>query len=191
MKSLVEAGIFDRLFVFLCSMTWKAIRVFNPYRLQKHFAGKVNTVGFAVNEICRLPEKDAVDHICRINNNLMKDGINCLAKRGDLVKIVNPANGEFVMRFVHGAGEHPIKYKAIGLDYEAKKQLGVVNAEAVDLQVVKANAADREFYLMYQDRDVSSRHSRALGWYILIGSISLGVLNQILGFGLSFVGELM
>jgi hypothetical protein len=44
--------------------------------------------------------------------------------------------------------------------------------------VVKANDADREYYLMYQDRSVSSRQSRALGWYVLLGGMLIGVVTQ-------------
>ena len=53
----------------------------------------------------------------------MKDGKFFLAKRGDMVKIFNPANGKFVMRYAHGAGELRIRYNQIGLDYDAKREL--------------------------------------------------------------------
>ncbi len=181
MKAVHNANLAEKIFLLVCAGLWHTIRYFDPFKWQRYFAAKINVVGAEMNEVYSLPSNDAVEHICRINNNRMKDGEGCLAKRGELVKIVNPATGNFVMRYVYGAGEHRIRFNCIGLDYHAKLSLGIVDTDKVDLQVVKANAADREFYLMYQDRSVSSRQSRALGWYIFLGSMLFGAFTQAMG----------
>lgn len=181
MKVSNMANPAEKVFLWLCAAVWHAIRAFDPYKLQRHFAGRINIKGMCASEVYKLDEKDALEHVCRINNNRMKAGESCVAKRGDLVKILNPKNGKFVMRYVHGSGERRIRFNAIGLDYHAKLDLGIVDADEVALQIVKANAADREFYLMYQDRDVSSRQSRALGWYIFLGSILFGLFSNAVG----------
>lgn len=152
-----------------------------PQKVQRYFAAKVNITGFQISKLHSLSPEDAIDHICRINNNRMKEGASFLAKRGDLLKVYNPENGKFVFRYAQGAGELRIRFKELGLDYDAKLELGVLDKEEVDLQVMKANTADREFYLMYQDRSVSSRHSRALGWYMLLGSVLFTMLTSAFG----------
>lgn len=118
----------------------------------------------------------------------MKAGEKFLAKRGDLLKIFNPSNGKFVFRFAHGAGELKIRFNELGLDYDAELELGVIQAQEIELQVMLANTADREFYLMYQDRSVSSRNSRALGWYMLIGSLLFAVVTTASGWVGSMIG---
>tara|TARA_R110002124_G_scaffold128157_14_gene288668 strand:+ start:1402 stop:2091 length:690 start_codon:yes stop_codon:yes gene_type:complete len=181
MKQATQANMAEKIFLWICAVLWHAVKAFDPYMLQLHFAGRINVKGMQANNVYKLDEKDAMEHVCRINNNRMKDGEGCVAKRGDLVKIVNTENGQFVMRYVQGSGEHRIRFNAVGIDYHAKLSLGIVNADTVDLQIVKANAADREFYLMYQDRDKSSRQSRALGWYIFLGSVLFGLVTNSIG----------
>lgn len=173
-----QQGVVETLFIRVCAAIWRLIRLFDPQDLQRHFSARVNASSVTMTELFKIPESDALDHVCRINNNRMKDGESFIAKRGDMVKIFNPANGKFVMRYAHGAGELRIRYNQIGLDYDAKRELGVLDTDAVDLQVVKANDADREYYLMYQDRSVSSRQSRALGWYVLLGGMLIGMVTQ-------------
>lgn len=177
----------EKALVAICGLVWRFLRLLDPHRVQRYFAAKVNVTGQSICKLHSLSLEDATDHICRINNNRMKEGEGFLAKRGDLLKIYNPANGKFVLRFAHGSGELKIRYKELGLDYDAKAELGVLSDIEVDLQVMKANTADREFYLMYQDRSVSSRQSRALGWYMLLGSVLFTVLTT--GFG--WVGSLI
>lgn len=180
----VQMNFADKAIVALCSLCWRALRLLDPQRVQRYFAAKVNVTGQTVSKIHRLSEDDSKEHICRINNNRMKDGsAGFLAKRGDLLKVYNPVNGKFVFRYAQGAGELRYRFNDIGLDYDAKLELGVLNEEDVELQVMKANTADREFYLMYQDRSVSSRQSRALGWYMLLGSVLLTLLTSMFKLG--------
>lgn len=178
----------DKALVSVCAFVWRCLRMLDPQKVQRYFAAKVNITGFQISELHTLSTEDAIGHICRINNNRMKEGSGFLAKRGDLLKVYNPENGQFVFRYAQGAGELRIRYQDLGLDYEAKKELGVLDREAVDLQVMKANAADREFYLMYQDRSVSSRHSRALGWYMLLGSLLVTLLTNVYDWVSSLIG---
>jgi len=119
----------------------------------------------------------------------MKEGEGFLAKRGDLLKVYNPANGKFVLRYAQGSGELRIRFKEIGLDYDARVELGVDIDEEVDLQVMKANPADREFYLMYQDHSKSSRQSRALGWYLFLGSIMFTLLSSAFGLASTLINH--
>ncbi|MPQ69284.1 hypothetical protein [Pseudomonas sp. MWU12-2323] len=177
----VQMNFAEKALVSMIAVVWRMLRLLDPYRIQRYFAAKVNVLGSTISKLYSLSGDDAKDHICRINNNRMKEGEHFLAKRGDLLKVYNPMNGKFVFRFVHGAGELPIRLNELGLDYDAKLELGVLKDEEVDLQVMKANTADREFYLMYRDRSVSSRQSRALGWYMLLGSLLFGLLSQVFG----------
>jgi hypothetical protein len=177
----VQLNIAEKALVTMIAVVWRMLRVLDPYRIQRYFATKVNVTGLTFNKLYGLETEDAIGHICRINNNRMKEGPGFLAKRGDLVKVYNPSNGKFVCRYAQGAGMLKIRYNEMGLDYDAKVELGVLDVEEVDLQVMKANTADREFYLMYQDSSVSSRSSRALGWYMLLGSLIFGVLTQAYG----------
>lgn len=167
--------------VAVCGLVWRCLRLLDPHRVQRYFAAKVNVTGHSICKLHSLSREDAIEHICRINNNRMKEGEGFLAKRGDLLKVYNPANGKFVLRFAHGSGELKIRFKELGLDYDARVELGVLNEDEVDLQVMKANTADREFYLMYQDRSVSSRQSRALCWYMLLASILFTLLTTVFG----------
>lgn len=177
----LQMNFAEKAIVAMCAAVWRVLQLFDPFRVQRYFAAKVNVSGVAINKVHTLGEDDAVAHICRINNNRMKDGENFLAKRGELIKVFNPQNGKFVLRFAHGAAaEHRIRFSEIGLDYNAKLELGISNDEDVLLQTVKANAADREFYLMYQDRDVSSRQSRALSWYVFLGILMFGLLSLVI-----------
>lgn len=188
MKSVnLQINPVEKLFVLVCVLIWRVLRLLDPYKLQRYFSARPNAESVQLSEVYSLGEKDAIAHICRLNNNRMKEGENFLAKRGDLIKIANPDNGTFVMRLVHGAGNEPIRFKGIGLDYDAKRELGVTDDETVNLLVSKANAADREFYLMYQDKSVSSRQSRALGWYILLGGIVISAVTQIVIWGAGLV----
>jgi hypothetical protein len=182
----------EKIFVIVCMAIWRVIRLCDPYKFQRYFSARPSANSVSLSEVYSLQEKDAVAHICRLNNNRMKDGESCLAKRGDLIKIVNAETGAFVMRYVHGAGgEHRIRYNGIGLDYDAKLELGIVDQEQVNLLVSKANAADREFYLMYQDKSVSSRQSRALGWYILLGSIVISIAVNAIGLAVDLIKTLL
>ena len=94
----------------------------------------------------------------------------------------------FVFRFAQGAGELKIRFNEIGLDYDAEKVLGIIGSDEVNLQVMLANTADREYYLMYQDRSASSRNSRALGWYMLIGSVLLTAITTVYGWVSALIG---
>ncbi|WP_121498449.1 hypothetical protein [Pseudomonas aeruginosa] len=171
----------EKAFVAICGLVWRMLRLFDPKPIQRYFAARVNVTGQPISKLHSLETADAIEHICRINNNRMKEGEGFLAKRGDLLKVFNPANGKFVYRYAQGAGELRIRYNELGLDYDAKLELGVLNDDAVELQVMKANTADREFYLMYQDRSVSSRQSRALGWYMLLGGTLITLLTYATG----------
>lgn len=177
----VQMNFAEKAFLSVCAVIWRCLRMLDPQKVQRYFAAKVNITGFQISKLHSLSPEDAIDHICRINNNRMKEGASFLAKRGDLLKVYNPENGKFVFRYAQGAGELRIRFKELGLDYDAKLELGVLDKEEVDLQVMKANTADREFYLMYQDRSVSSRHSRALGWYMLLGSVLFTMLTSAFG----------
>lgn len=172
----------EKAFVAICGLVWRLLRLLDPKPIQRYFAARVNVTGQPISKLHSLSIADATEHICRINNNRMKEGEGFLAKRGDLLKVFNPANGKFVYRYAQGAGELRIRYNELGLDYDAKLELGVLNDDAVELQVMKANTADREFYLMYQDRSVSSRQSRALGWYMLLGGTLITLLTYASGF---------
>lgn len=178
----------EKAFVAICGLVWRMLRMFDPHPIQRYFAARVNVIGQPISKLHSLSPADATDHICRINNNRMKEGEGFLAKRGDLLKVYNPANGKFVYRYAQGAGELRIRYNELGLDYDAKLELGVLYDEVVELQVMKANTADREFYLMYQDRSVSSRQSRALGWYMLLGGVLITLVSSAVG-GVSQVIE--
>jgi hypothetical protein len=167
----------EKAFLAICYVVWMMLRLLDPKPIQRYFAARVNVTGHTINQLHSLSTADAMEHICRINNNRMKEGEGFLAKRGDLLKVFNPANGKFVYRYAQGAGELRIRYNELGLDYDAKLELGVLNEDNVELQVMKANTADREFYLMYQDRSISSRHSRSLGWWMLMGSILTTLIN--------------
>lgn len=180
-NTTVQMSIAEKTVVGLCAFVWRALKLLDPQPIQRYFAGRVNVQGVNITGIHDSAPDDAINNICRINNNRMKQGKGFLGSRGDLIKIFNPANGKFVCRYAQGAGDLKIRYNQIGLDYNAKIELGILDAEEVDLQVMKANPADREFYLMYQDSSVSSRHSRALGWYLLIGSLMAGLLTQVYG----------
>jgi len=185
----IQVSLGERLFLAGCAAIWRVMRALNPHRLQTYFASKVNIRGESMNEVYSLKEDDARDGLCRLNNNRMKaDGI---AKRGDLIKVFNPANGKFVMRYAAGAGEHRIRFNAIGLDYNAKLELGIIDKAEVHLEVMKANAADREYYLMYQDQSPSSRQSRALGWYIFLGGIVFGLVSNFAGLTYSLIQKLI
>lgn len=175
----VQMNFAEKALVSMIAVVWRMLRLLDPYRIQRYFAAKVNVTGFNISKLHSLELDDAKDHICRINNNRMKEGKGFLAKRGDLLKVFNPSNGKFVFRYAHGAGELKIRFNELGIDYDAKLELGVLDDEEVDLQVMKANTADREFYLMYQDRSVSNRYSRALGWYMVLGSLTFGLLSQV------------
>lgn len=166
----------EKVFLDACGVIWRVIRFFDPKPIQAYFAGRVNVTGENMLRIYSLGADDAKEHIARINNNRMKDGEGFIAKRGELIKIFNPENGKFVFRYAQGGGEMRLRYKDIGIDYDAKLALGILSEDEVDLKVMKANAADREFYLMYQDANASSRQSRSLGWYILLAGLvaSLG-----------------
>lgn len=177
----LQMNIAEKALVAVCGFVWRCLLVLDPQRVQRYFAAKVNVSGEAINLLHRVSDDDSREHVCRINNNRMKEGSGFLAKRGELLKIYNPANGKFVFRYVHGSGELRIRYNEMGLDYDAQVELGVLKSDAVDLQVMKANPADREFYLMYQDRSVSSRQSRALGWYLLLGSLLIGSATSAIG----------
>ncbi|MFL1449340.1 hypothetical protein ACI77O_13165 [Pseudomonas tritici] len=176
-----QLNIVEKAFLSVCAAVWRCLRMLDPQKVQRYFAAKVNITGFLISNLHTLSTEDAKEHICRINNNRMKEGKGFLAKRGDLLKVYNPDNGTFVFRYAQGAGELKIRYQDLGLDYDAKKALGVLDLEEVNLQVMKANPADKEFYLMYQDRSVSSRHSRALGWYMLLGSLLFTVATSAYG----------
>lgn len=182
----------EKLFVLVCAAIWRVLKLFDPYKIQRYFSAKPQASSVTLTEVYSLPEKDALAHICRVNNNRMKDGEGCLARRGDLLKIINADTGTFVMRYVHGAGgEHRIRFNGIGLDYDAKRELGVADDQQVNLLVSKATAADREFYLMYQDKSVSSRQSRALGWYILLGGIVISSLVKAFGLATELVSKFL
>lgn len=168
----------EKAFIAICGLVWRMLRMFDPHPIQRYFAARVNVSGQQISNLHSLSPADATDHICRINNNRMKEGQGFLAKRGDLLKVFNPENGKFVYRYAQGAGELRIRFNELGLDYDAKLELGVLNNDAVELQVMKANTADREFYLMYQDRSVSSRQSRALGWYMLLGGVLITMFSS-------------
>lgn len=185
----LQMNIAEKALVKLIGLVWRALRLLDPQWVQRYFAAKVNVRGAPINKLHSVSTQDAIDHICRINNNRMKAGEKFLAKRGDLLKIFNPANGKFVYRFAHGAGELKIRFNELGLDYDAELELGVVQADEVELQVMLANTADREFYLMYQDRSVSSRNSRALGWYMLIGSVLFTVFTTASGWVSALIGQ--
>lgn len=181
----IQVSLPEKVFLAICGLAWRLLKAFDPHRFQQYFASKINIRGAAMDEVYSLKEGDARDGICRLNNNRMKaDGV---AKRGDLIKIYNPQNGKFVMRYAAGAGEHRIRYNAIGIDYNAKLELEVSDQSDVHLEVMKANAADREYYLMYQDQSPSSRQSRALGWYIFLGGLILGLLSNLSGLAISLV----
>jgi hypothetical protein len=177
----MQMNFVEKAIVKVCGLFWRLLRLLNPQPVQRHFATRVNVVGQTITGLHQLKPDDAVDHICRINNNRMKEGSGFLGKRGDLLKVYNPVNGNFVFRFAQGAGDLRMRYNDIGIDYDAKLELGVLNSENVDLQVMKANTADREFYLMYQDKSVSSRQSRALGWYMLIGGMVIAIVSSASG----------
>lgn len=177
----LQMTVAEKAVVKLIGLVWRVLRLLDPQRVQRYFAAKVNVTGASMNKRHTVSTQDAIDHVCRINNNRMKAGEKFLAKRGDLLKIFNPANGKFVYRFAQGAGELKIRFNEIGLDYDADVELGIVGTDEVDLQVMQANTADREFYLMYQDKSVSSRNSRALGWYMLIGSLLFSVITSASG----------
>lgn len=187
----LQMNIAEKALVKLIGLVWRALRLLDPQGVQRYFAAKVNVRGASINKLHSLSTQDAIDHICRINNNRMKAevGEKFLAKRGDLLKIFNPSNGKFVYRFAHGAGELKIRFNELGLDYDAELELGIIGADEVDLQVMLANTADREFYLMYQDRSVSSRNSRALGWYMLIGSVLFTVFTSASGWVSALIGQ--
>lgn len=176
-----QMNIAEKALVAMCRFVWRFLRMLDPQRVQRYFAAKVNVTGHSISKLHSLSTEDAVDHICRINNNRMKEGEGFLAKRGDMLKIYNPSNGKFVIRFAQGAGELRIRYNELGLDYDAKLELGVLNDEVVDLQVMKANTSDREFYLMYQDRSVSARQSRALGWYMIQAGMLITLASSAIG----------
>jgi hypothetical protein len=173
-----QLNIAEKALLSIIAIVWRVLRLLDPHRAQRYFATKVNVSGHAFSRLYRLGSDDAIGHICRINNNRMKEGPGFLAKRGELVKVYNPANGRFVCRYAQGAGSLSIRFNEMGLDYDAKSELGVLDLEEVDLQVMKANPADREYYLMYQDSSMSSRYSRALGWYMLLGSLIVGLATQ-------------
>jgi len=175
----LQMNIAEKALVKLVGFVWRVLRLLDPQHVQRYFAAKVNVQGATINKLHSVSTQDAIDHVCRINNNRMKDGEKFLAKRGDLVKIFNPENGNFVFRFAQGAGELKIRFNEIGLDYDAEKVLGIIGSDEVNLQVMLANTADREYYLMYQDRSASSRNSRALGWYMLIGSVLLTAITTV------------
>lgn len=160
----MQAHLFERIVVRACALMHSLVKTLSPYRVQRHFASKPAEDSVTLNQVYNLPESDPV-HVCRINSNRMK-GDTPLAKRGDLVKIVNPANGAFVLRFAQGSGEHRIRHNAVGLDYEARLQLGLSSNET-ELFVCRANAADREFYLMYLDHNASARQSRIACWVMI------------------------
>lgn len=185
----LQMNFAEKALVNFVSLVWRVIRMLDPQWVQRYFAAKVNVIGASINKLHSVPTEDAINHVCRINNNRMKEGEKFLAKRGDLLKIFNPSNGKFVFRFAHGAGEMKIRFNELGLDYDAELELGLIQSEEVDLQVMLANTADREFYLMYQDRSVSSRHSRALGWYMLIGSVLFTVVTAATGWFGSLIGQ--
>lgn len=184
----LQMNFAEKALVSFVSLVWRAIRLLDPQCVQRYFVAKVNVHGASINKLHTVPTEDAINHICRINNNRMKEGERFLAKRGDLLKIFNPSNGKFVLRFAQGAGEMKIRFNELGLDYDAELELGVIQADTVDLQVMLANPADREFYLMYQDRSVSSRNSRALCWYMLIGSLLFTVVTAASGWVNSLIG---
>lgn len=177
----MQMNIAEKALVAVCGFVWRCLLVLDPHRVQRYFAAKVNVSGETINLLHKVSDDDSREHVCRINNNRMKEGSGFLAKRGELLKIYNPANGKFVFRYAHGSGELRIRYNEMGLDYDAQAELGVLKNDAVDLQVMKANPADREFYLMYQDRSVSSRQSRALGWYLLLGSLLIAAATSAIG----------
>ena len=184
----MQMNIAEKAIVKLIGFVWRALRLLDPQWVQRYFAAKVNVDGASINKLHSVSTQDAIDHVCRINNNRMKAGEKFLAKRGDLLKIFNPSNGKFVFRFAHGGGELKIRFNELGLDYDAELELGVIQAQEIELQVMLANTADREFYLMYQDRSVSSRNSRALGWYMLIGSLLFAVVTTASGWVGSMIG---
>lgn len=184
----LQMNFAEKALVKLIGVVWSALRLLDPQRVQRYFAAKVNVEGASISKLHTVSTQDAIDHVCRINNNRMKAGDKFLAKRGDLVKIFNPENGQFVFRIAQGSGELRIRYNEIGLDYDAEKVLGIVGSDEVNLQVMLANAADREFYLMYQDRSVSSRNSRALCWYMLIGSMLITVITSAIGWVGTMIG---
>ena len=184
----LQMNIAEKALVKLVGIVWRVLRLLDPQQVQRYFAAKVNVQGATINKLHNVSTQDAIDHVCRINNNRMKDGEKFLAKRGDLVKIFNPANGKFVYRFAQGAGEQRIRFNEIGLDYDAEVALGIVGSDEVNLQAMLANTADREFYLMYQDRSVSSRNSRALCWYMLLGSLLITAITTAYGWVSALIG---
>jgi len=185
----LQLNIVEKALVAICGLVWRFLRLLDPQRIQRYFAAKVNVTGHSFCKVHSLSKEDAIGHVCRINNNRMKEGEGFLAKRGDLLKVYNPANGKFVLRYAQGSGELRIRFKEIGLDYDARVELGVDIDEEVDLQVMKANPADREFYLMYQDHSKSSRQSRALGWYLFLGSIMFTLLSSAFGLASTLINH--
>lgn len=186
----MQMNVAEKALVKLIGFVWRVLRLLDPQKVQRYFAAKVNVSGATICKLHTVSTQDAIDHICRINNNRMKAGEKFLAKRGDLLKIFNPTNGKFVYRFAQGAGELKIRFNELGLDYDAELELGIIGADEVNLQVMLANTADREFYLMYQDRSVSSRNSRALGWYMLIGSLLFSVITSASGWVSTLASQL-
>lgn len=172
MKAILISQL-DSLIIRLTSVVWNLIRVFDPRRLQDHFAKRDPINSVKMVDIFSLPQEDAGQSIVRLCNNQMKSEArpNGLAGRRDLVKIKNPSNGKFVILYAMGAGSHKIPKGGVSLDYDAKLALGIQKASEVELLVGPASIADREYFMMYLDHEVSSRSSRALGWYILIGGI--------------------
>lgn len=187
----INMNFAERALVKCCSLFWALLKLLDPKPVQRYFATRVNVSGQKI--ICArslLLDGDAESHVCRINNNRMKLGGGHIAKRGDLIKIFNPSNNKFVLRYAHGSGDMRLRFNDIGLDYDARVELGVLDQEEVEFEVMKANPADREFYLMYQDKSVTSRHSRALGWYMLLGSLLFTAASALVGAAFQVICEL-
>jgi hypothetical protein len=165
---------FDEIFLSAMSAIWKLISVFNPRPIQERYARRIPANAVMTNRVLTLPDADSGQSIVRLGNNKMKSDKrpNGIVSRNDLVKIVNPANGRFVILYAMGAGSHPIPGNGIALDYDARVTLGVQKLEEVDLMLGAANAADCEFFSMYLDSDKSSRSARVLGWYLFMAGFA-------------------